>query len=494
MAGERILIVDDNPMNAKLARILLSAEGFEVRTAADAEQAEFILQEFHPGLILMDIQLPGIDGLALTRRLRADRMHRDVVILALTAYAMEGDEKKARDAGCNGYITKPIDTLTLPDVLRSYLKQPNADPGVVGGDTNDLLTGLRNEFLVEGVENSARLADTDDPQWRREEAERRLHRWASVGETLSFPHISRKAREIEDLLRESPSAKVLAPHFTELARMFSDSLLMKGNDRLLPKGVVALLAGKRFGLVGFEKLEAGRISRAVANAEAIALSADGEVRNPEFLRSLDMIVVNVGQESDVRSWTDSDILSGNSTAVLFVGPGKQLLHNPLGLWQQAHDFVMAPWDPEEIILRAYSLLSRTTRIPTGRLTRTGAKSCVVVADDDPSMTKLISTTLERFGVECHIASDGSEALTLTRRLKPDAVVLDVRMPVLDGFDVLSSIRRNTRTSAVPVLMVTACRQDEDVMRGFGFGADDYVIKPFNPVELAARVTRLLPKH
>jgi len=74
------------------------------------------------------------------------------------------------------------------------------------------------------------------------------------------------------------------------------------------------------------------------------------------------------------------------------------------------------------------------------------------------------------------------------------VVLDVRMPVLDGFDVLTSIRRNTDISRVPVLMLTACKEEDDVIRGFGFGADDYLIKPFNPVELAARLTRLLPKQ
>src|SRR5882762_9988218 len=104
MPGERVLIVDDNPMNLKLARILLTGDGFDVRGAADSEEAEFILEDFHPQLILMDVQLPGIDGLQLTRRLRNDPMHNNVVILALTAYCMTGDQQKARDAGCDGYI------------------------------------------------------------------------------------------------------------------------------------------------------------------------------------------------------------------------------------------------------------------------------------------------------------------------------------------------------------------------------------------------------
>jgi CheY-like chemotaxis protein len=121
MAGEPILIVDDNPTNLKLARVMLVAEGYEVRVAVDAEEALGVLDGFRPRLILMDLQLPGMDGLTLTRRLKEDPATRDVAILALTAYAMKGDEEKARQAGCDGYITKPIDTRTLPVVIARVL-------------------------------------------------------------------------------------------------------------------------------------------------------------------------------------------------------------------------------------------------------------------------------------------------------------------------------------------------------------------------------------
>lgn len=121
MAGEPILIVDDNPTNLKLARVVLAAEGYEVRVAVDAEEALAMLDGFHPRLVLMDLQLPGMDGLTLTRRLKQAPATCDVVVLALTAYAMKGDEEKAREAGCDGYITKPIDTRTLPVVIAGVL-------------------------------------------------------------------------------------------------------------------------------------------------------------------------------------------------------------------------------------------------------------------------------------------------------------------------------------------------------------------------------------
>jgi two-component system cell cycle response regulator DivK len=122
MPGEPVLVVDDNPANADLLSFLLKRNGYEVRTAADAMQALAILTTFHPRLIMMDLQMPGMDGLELTRRLKADPATADILIIALTAYAMKGDEERAREAGCDGYVSKPIDTRTLPALLASYLR------------------------------------------------------------------------------------------------------------------------------------------------------------------------------------------------------------------------------------------------------------------------------------------------------------------------------------------------------------------------------------
>jgi len=121
MAGDRILIVDDNAVNLKLMRVLLTGEGYAVRTAADAEEALVTLREFAPRLVVMDIQLPGMDGLALTRKLKTDPDTSDTIILGLTAYAMKGDEQRVLEAGCDGYLSKPIDTRTFPALVARYL-------------------------------------------------------------------------------------------------------------------------------------------------------------------------------------------------------------------------------------------------------------------------------------------------------------------------------------------------------------------------------------
>jgi CheY-like chemotaxis protein len=128
MAVEQILIVDDNAANLKLVRVLLTLAGFGVVTATDAEEALKVLETCTPRVILMDVQLPGMDGLELTRRLKADPSRRDIIIVVLTAYAMKGDEERARAAGADGYLSKPIDTRTLADVLQGYIPRPS------GGD------------------------------------------------------------------------------------------------------------------------------------------------------------------------------------------------------------------------------------------------------------------------------------------------------------------------------------------------------------------------
>lgn len=110
----RILVVDDNPINLKLACDVLETHGYKIEQARDAEEALNIVKKKEPDLILMDIELPGMDGLALTRLLKEDNATKNIAIIALTAFAMKGDDQKALQAGCDAYIPKPIDTRKLP--------------------------------------------------------------------------------------------------------------------------------------------------------------------------------------------------------------------------------------------------------------------------------------------------------------------------------------------------------------------------------------------
>src|SRR5580692_5241496 len=100
----KVMIVEDHPVNLKLAKDLLEIDGFEVYPCADAESALESLKQAHPDLILMDVALPGMDGLELTRILKADRRTKGIKIIALTAFAMASDKDRVMEAGCDGYI------------------------------------------------------------------------------------------------------------------------------------------------------------------------------------------------------------------------------------------------------------------------------------------------------------------------------------------------------------------------------------------------------
>ena len=122
MSAARVLIVDDNAVLAELASFVLRAARFTVASETDATRAAATVAAFRPQLILMDMQMPDIDGLVLTAQLKADPATRHIVVIAFTAFAMKGDEDRLRRAGCDGYIAKPFDVAALVATVRACLR------------------------------------------------------------------------------------------------------------------------------------------------------------------------------------------------------------------------------------------------------------------------------------------------------------------------------------------------------------------------------------
>lgn len=123
MSKELILIVEDNPSHRKLLQDLLNFNNFTNMAAASADEALKLIAENVPQIILMDIQLPGMNGIELTRKLKNDPKYKKIIIIAVTAYAMKFEKETALEAGCDDYITKPIDIIALPLLIRKYLDQ-----------------------------------------------------------------------------------------------------------------------------------------------------------------------------------------------------------------------------------------------------------------------------------------------------------------------------------------------------------------------------------
>ena len=127
MEKKTILVVEDNPLNMKLVKGLLKIGKYHMLEANDAESGIQLIRAQQPDLVLMDIQLPGMDGLAATKILKGDPSVENIPVVALTSYAMQGDKEKAMEAGCTGYIAKPIDTRKFLETVSQYLDEKNLE-------------------------------------------------------------------------------------------------------------------------------------------------------------------------------------------------------------------------------------------------------------------------------------------------------------------------------------------------------------------------------
>jgi two-component system, cell cycle response regulator DivK len=506
MSNNSILVVDDAAVNLKLARVLLSRQGFDVRTADNAEEALETIRDFRPRLVLADIQLPGMNGLELTRRVKSDPANRDIIVVALTAFAMQGDEQRAMDAGCDGYITKPIDTRTFPALIRGFLHSSGDTAGARGPASNPEVTGeespfreLQHGFLAEAIEQNARLISTLGGDFDVAEALIAAHRWVGAGGSVGFPEISQNARELESALQRNGPASLARTRelLTRQAELLADAMQRQTNEKGSPEPasqpvsgdvtspvMLSALAGKRFALAGFPAPEAARLAGALDRYESFSRDL-GAATLPglETVRPFDMIILNVtAVVKTVPQWNKPVLLIGARELLLRMPP-----HN------SAEDFLFSPWTGEEVVLRCYFAISRGAQAPVQVVRKAAEKGRVLVADDDSTIRALVEATVQNSGLECRVATNGGEALELVRSWQPDLAVLDVNMPDRNGFEVLSELRNDPRTRDTRVILLTARQQETDVIRGFGLGADDYVIKPFSPMELIARLKRLLGK-
>ena len=252
MPGDPVLIVDDAPVGLKLTRLVLAREGYDVRTAESAEEALSALDEFRPKLILTDVQLPGIDGLEMIRRIKANPRTRDITIVALTARALAGDEVQARAAGCDGYITKPIDIDKLPSQIRTLMNQrrspiaesapsnPQSPPGL-GGSIPEI-EGLRCQFLDEGEERCRQLLEALTNRFDAHNAAGLMHQWVGTAGLLGFSEICKQARSLEQEFETQPLfISEVRELLTNLALTFGD--LRQARLAGIPDNIVKTIAG-----------------------------------------------------------------------------------------------------------------------------------------------------------------------------------------------------------------------------------------------------------
>ncbi len=476
-------------MQSKLVSFLLEEAGHTVRTAESAEKALELLQSFHPDLILMDLQLPGKDGLELTGELRLDPVHALTAIVALTAYGDPAHLARAREAGCDGSIVKPIDPTTFAHQVRRHLgdvvEETDADARC---DSGDLLAQARNDFLAEGLEQCGAIlkALDSDPDRAVQTLWRVLHRWASLGATLGFPGIPGQALKLEALLIPGDlSIDEIRKAVETTQRRFRAATRYKPS---LPLEVIAGLRDVRIGLVDFSEDQANRIRRAATSAQiqvAVERMKSNSIENQTAYGALIVNECALSAQDALRrpQW---------SVPAVFIGSRSSWLSFSR-LPARAYDFLIAPWDAEEVLVRVYRLIAKAAPPqPTRDLPHLQRRRLrVLIADDDPDIVLLVSEVLQQSEMDCDVARSGRQAVEAAQKRPPDAIVLDVNMLDLDGFEVLKKLRDNAVTSEIPVLMLTARRDRIDIALGFSRGADDYMVKPFKPSELIERVNKII---
>jgi len=530
MPGETILVVEDSPVSLKLVASLLRGEGYKVQIASSAEQAWSTLRSLKPQLILVDLFLPGMSGLELTSKVKQDARLRDVTVVALTGCDMEGDEEKARAAGCDGYLTKPIDPTTLSVRVREYLVwrrdvppsrpceatppfEDEAVPQALSfGLPESEMEDLRRSFLAHGVLRSQQLLASLDAQFDAPSAGLVVHQWTGAGGLLGFPRISERSREVEAQLR-APHVSIagLRQSLSQLARAFGNPGTVAA-EATIPESIAQELRGKRVGLVGLADWEAERLCAALERVDAKPrLFAADDPAELESIRVCNLLMVHVRPETMNCQWLAPGFIAPPLLPLVFIGGRELLLSLDAGIQARARDFLIDGWQPEEALMRLGFVLSRPpasvsaalagSPVPGtmerhaaahGDAAQSGVASLraekVVIADDDDAVRTVVRSALQKYGWRCRLATNGPDALQMIREQRPNAAVLDVNMPGMDGFEVLAAVR--AEGIPVRVILLTARQQEHDVLRGFSLGSDDYVVKPFSPMELVARLKRL----
>ena len=389
-----VLVVDDDPMQAHLARAMLEAPGRQVLTAASWTEARAILAEHDVALILLDLVLPDADGRNVLLTLREDARTAATPIFVVSGKVGPLPRSECLALGADRFFEKPYDLETVQAAVADAVR---ARPAARSATRFDARTGLLNRAAF------------------REAFERAV---APSAAGASAPALTLALIGAD------------ATPLRQLADALSDAL-----------GVRAVVA---------------RWSEDTLAALATAL---GE---REVVDAIDEALTGLGSERRVAA------------GVTAVEPGSELAEAA----DRAESARLAARASGVAVLGA-SAASASTR-----------PRRVLVADDDPLIVSLVRHRLEREGSQVVHCESGRAALDLARREAFDCVILDVKLPELDGFTVLEELRRDPRLGRTPIVMLTAMGEERDVVRGLGLGADDYVVKPFSPVELAARLQRL----
>jgi len=402
----RILIVEDDPASALLARTALEGEGRTLDVAATAAEARRALAAHPADLMVLDLVLPDADGRHLLMELSRDLDSASTAVVVVTAKGTPATRAECFAYGARAFLEKPIDVNALRSVASDVLAIDTArrEDDTAPIDPPDRVrvrdAFLRMRSLLEaGVPMVLALVDVDPSQ----------RGWDEDG---------RMPAELTDQYRR----------------------------------VAAALQ---------ESLQPGDVMRRWGVSEIVVLFQGREAE----------ACVRVLERAQARVGSQERAFFAGVTAV-----------QDGALFEDAISWASR--------LASEARLSEDAGILRTTLAKSRAPFALVV-EDDPITASLLKHRLERSGFEVEHHDNGLRGLEAIRRTLPDLVILDIRLPGMDGFEILSRMKAEGVTKNVRTIVLTGLGRESDVSRAFGLGADDYIVKPFSPVELTARALRLV---
>jgi len=504
----RILLADDNSVSRKVAVRMLTHLGYQVETVSNGPDALRAAERGLYDLIVLDTDLPEMDGYSVTRAIRIlpQEAARRVPVIALISGSTNDDRELREAAGINDYIAKPLRVRAVAAVIGRWDNAGGAVPPPMSidrdvlhsclsvfGDQPTVLQELLDLFLGSTPPRLGEMWEAlgrGDAKAMRELAHGVRGSSAQVGATnmaqtcASIGTLVRSGslqgvRELLDQLeldfgRARQDLQTIAREGLNERREEQESRDRTALDLAALHGA---LSGKR--LVAYTDREAGiKLDEAFAG-----------------------VGCRVEQISDPASAGNADLFfwEGNLDALGKLREGGLrvpvivMARKPeLALLERLPaldaDFVGEPFNAEDLQLRACLSLNNAEESSQSN----GASlNRILVAEDDPLIARFLLSNLEGSGFQVTQVADGDAALEALGKEQFGLVVLDINMPKMDGYGVLSQMRLRTDTRSTPVLMLSSRVQEHDIVRAFDLGADDYVTKPFNPLELVSRIQRLL---
>ena len=416
MENIKILVVEDNKVNMKLFRSLLQLGKFIIFEAENAEQGIDLAEKIIPDLILMDIQLPGMDGLTATGLIKQKSSLSHIPVIALTSRAMQGDEKMALDAGCNGYISKPIDTRQFLNTLAKYLPM-----------------NQNNNANQNNHEDKAIQADA-----------------ASIDKA--------KILIVDD---EPMNVKLMrlillsAEKYEVLEACDGNSAIKKVNEAKID---LILLDVMMPDLNGYEVIKI--------------------LKNNPQTKSIPIILVTA--------------LSGQNDRMQGFNVG-------------ADEFISKPVNKIELLARIQSLLQlrqyqeqlnlhvRFEKNEIYSAREDNKRQRVLLVEDNEKDIKLFQNLVKNEPFELVLTRSGEEAIEIVSSEKIDLVLQDILLPGINGFDVCHHIKHKKETADIQIVMITCLSDLENRLKSISYGVDDFLVKPIDSRELKARINVLLKK-